>query len=195
MSEGTTITRKRNAAATRRAILDAARLRFAEQSYDHAALRDIAREAGVDVALIGRYFGNKEQLFREVLRPDEDEGQMLLDEVPTDDLPAYFASLVMDMDHDPSNAKVDRLLIILRSASSPQARAIVGEAIEETIIGPVSARLDGENTRLRAGIALSMLMGSGILRKVMAQSAVCEVKEDAIRKRLTDMFAEALWPS
>ena len=186
--------RKRNAAATRRAILDAARRNFAEKSYDQAGLRDIAGEAGVDVAMVGRYFGNKEQLFREVLRPDDHEGEMLLEKVPADELPAYFASLVMDMEHDTSNAKVDRLMIILRSSSSPQARAMVSEAIEETIIRPISARLDGEDSRLRAGIALSILMGSGILRKVMQQTAVSEVPDDTIRKSLTDMFREALWP-
>ncbi|MXO64497.1 TetR/AcrR family transcriptional regulator [Altericroceibacterium endophyticum] len=187
--------RKRNAAATRQAILDAARRSFAAKSYEHAGLRDIACEAGVDVALIGRYFGNKEKLFREVLRPDEHEEQMLLGKVPQDELPAYFASLVMDMEHETSNAQVDRLLIILRSASSPHTRTIVSEAIEETIIQPIAGRLDGEDARLRAGMALSILMGSGILRKVMGHKAISEVQDEAIQKGLTDILEKALWPN
>ena len=59
--------KKRNPIATRAAILDAARDRFLRESYDSVGLRDIAARAGVDVALIGRYFGGKEGLFREVL--------------------------------------------------------------------------------------------------------------------------------
>ena len=55
--------RKRNAEATRAAILEAAKAHFALLGYDVAVLRDIARDAGVDVALVKRYFGGKEALF------------------------------------------------------------------------------------------------------------------------------------
>jgi AcrR family transcriptional regulator len=60
--------RKRNAEATRAAILEAAKSHFAVLGYDCAVLRDIARDAGVDVALVKRYFGGKEALFVEALR-------------------------------------------------------------------------------------------------------------------------------
>ena len=57
--------RPRNASATRDAMLAAARERFARHSYDDVGLRDVARDAGVDAALISRYFGSKEDLFRD----------------------------------------------------------------------------------------------------------------------------------
>src|SRR3546814_9353842 len=50
----TTTIRKRDATATRAAILTAARDRFLRDSYDSVGLRDIANGAGVDVALIAR---------------------------------------------------------------------------------------------------------------------------------------------
>ena len=50
-------TRQRNAAATREAILRAARARFLSDSYESVGLRDIAGDACVVVALVGRYFG------------------------------------------------------------------------------------------------------------------------------------------
>ena len=59
---------KKSAAATREKLLASARQRFLRESYDNVGLRDIAADAGVDVALVGRYFGSKEQLFTEVLR-------------------------------------------------------------------------------------------------------------------------------
>src|SRR5271155_5262603 len=66
--------RRRDADATRAAILEAAKAHFARLGYDRAVLRDIAAEAGADVALIKRYFGGKEALFTEALkasiRPD-----------------------------------------------------------------------------------------------------------------------------
>ncbi len=62
------LTRKRDAAATRARILAAAMDQFARLGYETASLREIAAEAGVDVALIGRYFGGKEGLFTEALK-------------------------------------------------------------------------------------------------------------------------------
>src|SRR5918994_6044078 len=52
----------------REAILDAARRHFAEQGYEGAAMRAIARDAGVDPALVSYYFGSKSGLFVESLR-------------------------------------------------------------------------------------------------------------------------------
>ena len=60
MSDTTTLVsdvapaRRRDAAATRAAILEAAKSQFSRLGYDRAALREIAAEAGVDVAQIGR---------------------------------------------------------------------------------------------------------------------------------------------
>src|ERR1700741_5038936 len=66
--------RKRDADATRAAILAAATTPFARSGYDGAFLRDIAAEAGVDAALINRYFGGKDGLFaaalKDSIRPD-----------------------------------------------------------------------------------------------------------------------------
>jgi len=53
---------KRNSSRTRNAILGAARSRFARSSYSDVGLRAISCDAGVDVALVGRYFGSKKKL-------------------------------------------------------------------------------------------------------------------------------------
>ena len=56
-----------DAAATRAAIFEAATRRFAYQGYEHAGVREIAADAGVDAAMVNRYFGSKEGLFAEVV--------------------------------------------------------------------------------------------------------------------------------
>ncbi|CAM3323917.1 TetR family transcriptional regulator [Tsukamurella hominis] len=48
-------------------ILEAARELFAEVGYDRATIRAIAARAGVDVALVSYYYGNKKGLFRGVM--------------------------------------------------------------------------------------------------------------------------------
>ena len=74
---------RRDAAATRAAILASARRHFAARGYEHAGVRDIAAEAGVTAALVNRYFGTKEQLFREALE-DAFVLPTLLPESPAD---------------------------------------------------------------------------------------------------------------
>src|SRR5256712_6429192 len=48
---------------TKAAILAAAREQFAAYGYERATIRAIAADAGIDPALVMRYFGNKERLF------------------------------------------------------------------------------------------------------------------------------------
>ncbi|MGX1908034.1 TetR/AcrR family transcriptional regulator [Streptomyces phaeochromogenes] len=59
--------RRRDAAATRQALLQAARGRFIRLGYERTTLRDVAADAEVNLALIKRYFGSKEGLFKAAL--------------------------------------------------------------------------------------------------------------------------------
>lgn len=59
--------RRRDAVATREALLQAAHSRFTRLGYDRTTLRDVAADVGVNLALIKRYFGSKEGLFKAAL--------------------------------------------------------------------------------------------------------------------------------
>jgi AcrR family transcriptional regulator len=59
--------RRRNAAATKEAILQAALKAFSASGYDGAGLREIAQAVGVDPRLVGYYFESKEKLFEAVV--------------------------------------------------------------------------------------------------------------------------------
>ncbi len=184
--------RLRNAAVTRQAILDAARRHFARESYECVGLREIAGDVGVDPALVCRYFGGKEELFREVLR-DEGSGA-LFDGVAADGLASHLVSLILDASKDGEHAAadLDRLLIVLRSATSPNASAIVYEAIDEIILAPIASRLGTADARLRAALAFTLLMGSGMVRNVMCVNSISDVEEAALRRHLTALFRTAL---
>lgn len=75
---------KRDAAATRKRLLDAAELEFAQRGYAGARLKDIASRAGVQTTLIHHYFADKGGLYRSVLErallPTQTESWNLLRE-------------------------------------------------------------------------------------------------------------------
>jgi AcrR family transcriptional regulator len=184
--------RSRNAAATRQAILDSARRAFAREAYDNVGLREIAGDAGVDPALVSRYFGGKEQLFKEAVR-GEDQDLML--GVPRAGLAEHFADLLLEDEPGAcgtSDEKTDRLLILLRSASSPRASQIIREAIDEDILRPVASALGGGDAELRASLCLALLMGIGILKSAMAVAPLCSEDRASLRARLVRLFHATL---
>src|SRR6187401_3364537 len=63
----------RDANATRRALIRAARRRFATEGYRATTVRHIAADVGVNVALINRYFDSKEGLFEACMMRTSDE--------------------------------------------------------------------------------------------------------------------------
>lgn len=182
------ISRTKNAAATREAILTAARRRFLQESYDSVGLRDIAGDAGVDVALVSRYFGGKEKLFLEVV------GKEKADWLPPSsaaELPALLTAMFMDHDEEEHRQHAEKLLIILRSASSPTAAAIVHESLHN-VLNPMTERLDGQAPETRASLAMAVWMGVTMMRSIMAVAPMCDKDCDVLSTKLRALFQTAL---
>ena len=69
---------------TTAAMLEAAEELFAAHGFTAVSVRDIAKQAGVSHALVHRYLGNKDDIYRKVLQRNEDV--MLAVAAGTDDL-------------------------------------------------------------------------------------------------------------
>jgi AcrR family transcriptional regulator len=59
--------RKADEQQTRRRILDAATRQFVDRGYKHVTIREICKEARANVAAVNYHFGDKGELYREVL--------------------------------------------------------------------------------------------------------------------------------
>src|SRR5271168_4661618 len=57
------VARPRDAAASRQALLLAAQALFGQNGFESTTIREIGDRAGVDAALIARYFGSKADLY------------------------------------------------------------------------------------------------------------------------------------
>ena len=170
-------------------MLEAAHARFLRESYENVGLRDIAGDVGVDVALVSRYFGSKEELFREVLGAGRKE-DILPADIEDDDISLYLAALFLEQNGNRAQ-DVERLLIILRSASSPTAAQIVHEALRHDVLIPLAKRLGGHRPELRASTAIAVWMGMTIMRTVIAVAPL-ERCDAEIEQRLRLLFKTAL---
>jgi AcrR family transcriptional regulator len=184
--------KRRDAAATRAAILAAAGQRFLHESYDSVGLRDIAGDAGVDVALISRYFGGKEGLFVEALIPGQRQG--IPSDMTVEKLPDYLCDLVLADDGIERNHRMEMFIIMLRSASSPKAGEIIRRQVNDDMLAPIIALLSDDSAAWRANMLLAMLMGVGVLRSVMESDGLaCMAQDpDEYRARFRALFETIL---
>jgi AcrR family transcriptional regulator len=152
---------------TREAIAAAARRQFAELGYDRATLRGIAGEAGVDAALVVRFYGSKDALFREVmaLPPTVAEALAGLADGPTATVGRRLAELVVGMLEDPRSRSV--VLGRIRSASShPDAAALVREIVTRDV-GRLVAAVTDDEPETRAVLVGSQIVGLALARHVV----------------------------
>ncbi len=173
-------TRIRNAAATRASILTAARERFLRDGYDQAGVRAIAAEAGVDPALICRYFGSKEGLFAEVLQSTTgDSADVVAGER------AGFGERMARAMLDPSAPCPDRIAFLqlaARSSSSPAASRLVRRHVETQFIAPFSRWLGEAHGAEKAWLAAAVLVGIGVMAGIEQGALPAAFTEDAIER-------------
>src|ERR1700687_1323838 len=127
-------TRRRDADATRAAILAAAKVQFARAGYEGAYLRDIAVEAGVDAALINRYFGSKEGLFAAVLK--ESIRTDRISESDRDSFGLDIAKMIATQSAHHSPQRMQAFQLLLRAATSPTTAPMLNEAVQARFMGP-----------------------------------------------------------
>lgn len=159
VSRGPTVPRRRDAAATREAVMRAAREVFVELGYDGAGIREIGARAGVDARLIGRYFGSKEGLFIEAV-----------------DL-AFAKTMMMGPGHNHEAARAlltegtpepaEGMLIALRSGANEHAAAIMRQSLERNYQQAVAEGLTGPDTAGRAALLIAICSGVQLMRDVI----------------------------
>jgi AcrR family transcriptional regulator len=157
--------RRPGPSSTRAQITAAAARRFAAAGYDATSMRQVAADAGVDPALVRRFFGSKEQLFTEVASalidparaaatiaegPPEAGGERLL---------RYFLSLLGDV------SRPGPFLGLIRSAvTSEHAAMLLRRFVSDRILREIAASFPSRGPGLGAALAASQLVGLAVAR-------------------------------
>jgi len=188
MSIGGLVIRKRDAAATRAALLKAATARFVAEAYDSVSLRTIAADAGVDVSLISRYFGGKEELFKAVLDNCPPPEDLFVGEHA--DFGERLSRMLVE---DPMRQdKPDIFLIMLRSADHPVAAEAIRASGEERFYGPFKRWLGGRNVDERVHLASAIIKGVVMDRLISDDFGLSAEDRENFRKRLARILQAAI---
>lgn len=154
---------RRTSKETKAVILTAARERFAADGYDRATIRAIATDAGIDPAMVMRYYGTKERLFAAAAEFDLELPDLTA--VPRERIgPALVAHFLDRWERD------ETLLILLRAGVTNTAVADRMRSIFAAQLGPVVAKAgpDPHEATQRAGLVASQILGMALCRFVLA---------------------------
>lgn len=163
-----TMTRKRDAAATRDAILAAAKRSFTAKGFDGAGVRDIAAGAGVTAALVNRYFGSKEALFEKAVIP-----ALNIDELTAGDRATFGERAALYLTTKTlESGDLDPTLAFVRSAGSPTVSSAVSAAIEGTVVAKLARWLGGDGAEQRAALIIAHMAGFDMLRRIVNVGAL-----------------------
>jgi AcrR family transcriptional regulator len=188
MAAADTIARKRNAQTTRAALLEAALVHFVREGYDGVSLRDIAADAGVDVSLVSRYFGGKQELFAEVMSSSPSPTHLF--EGDHADFGERIArKLVIEKQE---SKDFDCLVIMLRSASSPDAAETIRRIGEERFYGPFAKWLGGRDAKVRARLVADIIKGVTIDRVISEDFGFGPEAREKFRARLARTLQAAI---
>jgi AcrR family transcriptional regulator len=191
VSEAPASPRRRDATATRAALLTAARELFDAHGFRGTTVRMIGERAGVDQALIARYFGGKSELYQAVLA---DAGAQ--PEVASDDAPPPKRRTTREV-VDLLLARVDERGVgpVLRALTQPDVdtatRDELTARLRERVITPLARTLKENGvaeSKLRAELVVAMLIGVMTTRANGSMPRVAA----ADRSKLADVLEQML---
>jgi AcrR family transcriptional regulator len=160
--------RQRDAEATRRALLEAACLRFAHQGFAGASVRDVAGDAGVDQALVYRYFGSKAALHAEVQRFYADQLDELF-RIGEEDLASHVVALLFE---SPAGQNVEPLLALLHGGE-PAGGVSLASQLRDFVDTLASRAPEGTpDARLRAALVGALTIGIPVLRDLLGDRSL-----------------------
>jgi len=177
--------RPRNAVATKQALLDAAQELFGQHGFDGTTIRKIGERAGVDHALIARYYGNKADLYIAAL----------VAEVRGDQSPVDFEGL-RDMAEGMLTRMDDHGLgpvmqaLIRTDPADPihkAARAHVARRMVDPMVSELMDRAPNE-ARLQSELVVSALIGISLGRALGWFDELVAVPKEHLVDQVIDLL-------
>ncbi len=169
----------------RERLLAAATALFAERGYDRTTTRDLAEHAGVDAALIARYFGTKAGLYLAALREELGDG-------PPPDLlaPDRMASLLGRLD---ARGPGPVFRAAVQAHDDAEVQAAARDALHARLVDPLRIRFENaglDRPQLRAELVAAAFAGVALGRT----SGAFEELAGSPAEKLVELLSDLLSP-
>ena len=179
--------RKKDSAATKAALLLAARELFAERGFEATTARDIAARAAVNQSMLFRYFGSKDGLFQAAI--GEITGAVLA-QGPAEGLPARLLTHVLMPD---DTAELGNWVqTALRSTGHDGSTSAIRRELGEDFLGALSALTDAPDAALRADLVVAWLMGIALLRSVFEREPLASADPETVARNVLPVISVLL---
>jgi len=188
--------RNRDADATRQLLLRSARRRFALDGYGSTTVRDIASDAGVNVALINRYFDSKEGLFEACLAHAAEQ----FDRPAVPSLERAIQTVVDRVAVGPGSEDSFHMMLLLRTSGDERADAIRRKTLRNfsermaTLAGWTPDAEGGDALLLRAEVAICASLGITLLRSTTGLEPLASATADDLAGPIHALFLALLAP-
>ena len=153
--------KSRDRERTREKILLAAKRSFATRGYAESGMREIAAAAGVNQALVARYFGSKKKLFLAAIEPDLGLAEFI--NAPR----ARMGEHIVEHLANKQPHQAEPLAILLLAATDPSLAPTLRRLIADRLFDPLVAWLGGKNAPARAALLLALFSGVWMYRQML----------------------------
>jgi AcrR family transcriptional regulator len=161
--------RRTGGADTRALILAAARQLFADHGYIGTSVREVARSAGVDPALVHHYFEGKDGLFAAAVELPADPRQVLADAIaaPPGERGELLVGVLLGFWEGPAQPAV--LALVRGAVGHERQAALMREVFTRRLLPLITSDLPGDEgaVRLRGSLVASAMVGCVIARYVL----------------------------
>ncbi|SEL88380.1 TetR/AcrR family transcriptional regulator [Streptacidiphilus jiangxiensis] len=179
-----TAPKRRDSARSRELLLTAATELFAERGFDRSTIREIGERAGVDPALIARYFGGKAQLYLATLQLDQSGAN------PADLLEPERARALLD--HAARRGPGPILRAAVAPHEDPEVQAAAAEQLRRRLVDPLCERFTREGLdrpQLRAELTAAAFVGVSLSRSSGTFQALAEAGTEEIVALVLELLA------
>ncbi|WP_159829915.1 TetR/AcrR family transcriptional regulator [Arthrobacter sp. 9AX] len=176
--------RRGGSTASRDRILDTARRLFAEHGFEGTSLRQVARTAGVDPAMVHHFFRGKDELFALSVEIPADPDEVLADvSAARPELRAeLIVRAVLRLWESPAQPS---LVAFLRGTLGSKAKtALLRELVTRTVISRIMAGVQGppRDVALRGDLVATQMVGLMMVRYVVRLEPLASAEpEDVVR--------------
>jgi AcrR family transcriptional regulator len=175
--------RRAGSSTTRDAILAAAKKNFATDGFAGTTIRKVAKDAGVDPALVMQFYGTKDVLFAASLAVSSDALTRMSEafDGPVKGLGWRVTRAFLTL-WEQKSGDGEALMAMQRAAMSNEvAAAQLRDFVQYRLVEVFSPKITGRaDAPLRAGLATSMLVGVIVSRNIVRIPVIAEQEQEAV---------------